>query len=147
MIPIDANLLLYAYDPSKSEHPRARAWLESTFSSEPQIGLPLVSVLAFVRIATDRRIIETPLNAERACDIVHTWLARDNVWMLEPGSRHWSIFGETLRDAGASGPRVTDVHLAALAIEHGATFFTNDRDFRIFPKLAVRFPILERRDR
>jgi predicted nucleic acid-binding protein len=31
--------------------------------------------------------------------------------------------------------------LATLAIEHGATFVTNDRDFRVFPRSSVRFPL------
>ncbi len=44
-------------------------------------------------------------------------------------------------DAGASGPRTADVHLAALAIEHGATLCTNDRDFRAFARLALDFPL------
>jgi predicted nucleic acid-binding protein len=46
-----------------------------------------------------------------------------------------------LADANVTGPRVRDAHLAALAIEHGATFYTNDRGFRLFPKLDVRFPL------
>jgi predicted nucleic acid-binding protein len=51
-----------------------------------------------------------------------------------------------LADANVTGPRVQDAHLAALAIEHGATFYKNDRDFRLFPKLDVRFPLTYRRD-
>ncbi len=143
MIAVDANLLLYAYDTSAPQHARARAWLEATFSTESVIGLPLVTILAFVRIATDYRVREGPLRPVEAASIVTTWLARDNVSVLEPGLRHWSIFAETLVETGLSGPQVTDVHLAALAIEHGATLHTNDRDFRRFPALSVRFPLLD----
>ncbi len=143
MIAVDVNLLLYAYDMAAPEHARARAWLETTFSTEPVIGLPLVTILAFVRVATDHRVREGPLRPVEAVTIVNAWLARDNVSVLEPGLRHWSIFSETLVDAGLSGPRVTDVHLAALAIEHGATLHTNDRDFHRFPALSVRFPLLD----
>ena len=141
MIAIDANLLLYAYNAEAPEHERARTWLEATFSASPLIGLPLVSVLAFIRISTDRRLSETAHTPKQASEIVSGWLLRDNVSILEPGIRHWPIFSEILIDVGASGPRVSDVHLAALAIEHGATFCTNDRDFRVFPQLDVRFPL------
>ncbi len=141
MIAVDANLLLYAYNTRAPEHARARTWLEATFSTAPLIGLPLVAVLAFVRISTDRRISEQPLAEVRAKDIVESWLSRENVSILEPGMRHWPIFFDALVATGASGPRVTDVHLAALTIEHGATLYTNDRDFRIFPELDVRFPL------
>jgi hypothetical protein len=51
MIAIDANLLLYAYDAEAREHERA-----------PLVGLPLVSVLAFVRISTDRRLSDAALS-------------------------------------------------------------------------------------
>jgi hypothetical protein len=144
MIAIDANLLLYAYNAEAREHERARAWLEATFSSLPLVGLPLVSVLAFIRISTDRRLSDAALTAEQAAEIVGTWLQRDNVSILEPGARHWPIFFDTLIDAGATGPRTTDVHLAALAIEHGATLCTNDRDFRAFTQLALDFPLRTR---
>jgi predicted nucleic acid-binding protein len=33
-----------------------------------------------------------------------------------------------------------DAHLVALAIEHGATLCTNDRDFARFPGLKVEYP-------
>jgi len=39
------------------------------------------------------------------------------------------------------GPLIMDAHLAALAIEHGATLCTNDRDFLRFPGLKVEFPL------
>jgi toxin-antitoxin system PIN domain toxin len=141
MIAIDANLLLCAYNVSAPQHVRARAWLEESFSSIPLIGLPLVSVLAFLRVITDRRISNEALPPAKAKAIVNGWLSRENISILEPGARHWPIFFGTLADNGASGARITDVHLAALAIEHGATLYTNDRDFRAFQGLDVRFPL------
>ena len=143
MIAIDVNLLLYAYNVSAPEHPRARAWLEKTFASELAIGLPLVSVLAFVRLTTDRRVTQVSKKAKEAADIVGSWLDRENVCILEPGARHWQIFFAALADSNNLGAGTTDAHLAALAIEHGATLCTNDRDFRRFENLAVRFPLLD----
>jgi predicted nucleic acid-binding protein len=40
-----------------------------------------------------------------------------------------------------TGPLVSDATLAALAIEHGATFCTTDRDFRRFEGLKLLNPI------
>jgi hypothetical protein len=34
-----------------------------------------------------------------------------------------------------------DAHLAALAIEHGATLCTNDRGFARFPDLQILYPL------
>jgi uncharacterized protein len=42
----------------------------------------------------------------------------------------------------ASGPLVSDAHLAALAVEHGATLVTNDRDFARFPDVKVDYPLM-----
>ncbi|HEX7499240.1 MAG TPA: PIN domain-containing protein [Polyangia bacterium] len=39
---------------------------------------------------------------------------------------------------------VSDAHLAALAIEHGATLITNDRDFARFGDLRVEYPLMDR---
>jgi predicted nucleic acid-binding protein len=41
----------------------------------------------------------------------------------------------------ARGALIMDAHLAALAIEHGATLCTNDRDFLRFAGLKVEFPL------
>jgi hypothetical protein len=39
------------------------------------------------------------------------------------------------------GPLIMDAHLAALAIEHGATLATTDRDFTRFPGLRILNPL------
>ena len=36
---------------------------------------------------------------------------------------------------------VEDAHLAALAIEHGATLCTTDNDFKLFPGLRLQNPL------
>jgi predicted nucleic acid-binding protein len=46
-----------------------------------------------------------------------------------------------LTKSQARGPLIMGAHLAALAIEHGATLCTNDRDFLRFPGLKVEFPL------
>ena len=69
------------------------------------------------------------------------WLERPGVAILDPGERHWGILSNLMISAQASGPLVTDAHLAALAIEHGATLCTNDRDFARFPGLRIFNPL------
>jgi predicted nucleic acid-binding protein len=41
----------------------------------------------------------------------------------------------------AAGTLTTDAHLATLAIEHGATVYTTDREFLRFPGVRVVNPI------
>jgi hypothetical protein len=47
-----------------------------------------------------------------------------------------------LPDAQIRGALVTDAHLAALAIEHGAVLYTTDRDFTRFVGLHTANPLL-----
>ncbi len=141
MILLDANLLIYAYDSLATEHSKARSWLERRFSGTEDIGLSWVTVLAFLRIATSRRYESDPMSTEEAASVVTGWIALQNVILVAPTDRHWSILSELLPKSQARGPLIMDAHLAALAIEHGATLCTNDRDFLRFPGLKVEFPL------
>ena len=140
MILVDANVLLYAYQPRSEFHQRCRAWVEEAFSGEEPVCLAWVTVLAFVRISTNPRIFEQPLLPGEAAATVASWLERPSVSVLEAGERCWEIFRQLLVDAQASGPLVTDAFLAALALENGATLVTTDRDFTRFPNLKLKNP-------
>jgi len=54
------------------------------------------------------------------------------------------VFRRPLSAGQAAGPLVTDAALAALAIDHGATLYTTDRDFSRFSGLEWKNPIEER---
>jgi toxin-antitoxin system PIN domain toxin len=141
MILVDANLLLYAYDSTAPEHRKARRWLEDVLAEPEPVLLPWQSIHAFLRIATNPRAWRTPLTIEEARAIVDEWLSLPNVLTPSAGERHWEILREFLSDSQCHGPLVTDAVLAALAVEHGATLCTNDRDFTRFPKLRFVNPL------
>ncbi len=136
MILIGANILLYAYVPSSKYHESAWVWLETTLSKPELVGLSWVTILAFLRIGTTTRILEHPFSAAEAAGIVSGWLERPPVTILNPGKRHWYILRDLMTKGQAHGPLITDAHLAALAIEHGA-----DRDFTRFPGLRSLNPL------
>lgn len=141
MILVDANLLLYAYNVSSPQHARARAWLETTLNSDERVGFGLVPILAFVRLSTNPDIFDRPIQPAKAIEIVAAWLKRPNVTLATPGDRHWQILADVALQGQARGPRLMDAHLAALAIEHGATLATADRGFGRFPGLRFTNPI------
>jgi toxin-antitoxin system PIN domain toxin len=145
MMLIDTNLLLYAYDSNASRHAAAREWLEDVFSKQEAVRLAWIVILAFLRITTHPAILLRPLALEEAIATVQEWLGRPNVRILWPTERHWDILRKLLPEAQAKGPLVTDAHLAALAIEHGAILCTNDRDFARFPGLKWINPLAARR--
>jgi len=58
---------------------------------------------------------------------------RPMVHLVHPTERHWEILHELLISTQSRANYVPDAHLATLAIEHGATLQTADRDFSRFP--------------
>ena len=141
MIVVDANLLLYAYDPNAAEHEASRLWLEATLSGSAFVRFSWLTLWAFLRIITNPRVFERPLSIAEAQGHVSAWLAQPSAGILEPGERHWEILRQLAQDGQATGPLVMDAALAAIAIEHGATLCTTDRDFARFPGLTWMNPI------
>ncbi len=140
MILVDANVLIYSYHPRGEHHAACHRWLETAFSGPRPVGLPWLSIWAFLRIITNPRAFKQPLSMREACSAVDTWLEVPIVRLLDPGEGHWDLLKQTLVDAQVSGPLVTDAALAALAQEHGAAVCTLDRDFLKFPNLTVIDP-------
>lgn len=141
MILVDANLLLYAYDTESLHHQASKNWWESALNGVTPVWLCWPTVLAFVRISTNARLLSNPLSCEEAAEIVDLWLERRTVQWIEPGLRHWGVLKQTLVKGQISGPLVTDAHLAALAEEHGAVVYSADRDFARFPGLRWVNPL------
>jgi hypothetical protein len=143
MILVDANVLLNAYDSSAQFHRPCRRWFERALNGRSHVGLPTISVLAFMRLGTNRRILATPFESHEACSIVNSWFARSNVRQIDAGPRFWQLLEQLLQQARASGPLVTDAAIAAHALENGAAVCTLDRDFRRFDGIELVDPTAE----
>jgi toxin-antitoxin system PIN domain toxin len=129
---VDANVLLYAVNQRSERHEACRSWLAAALSGSETIGLPWVSLLAFLRISTNPRILPSPLTITEASALTESWLAQPPALALSPSPRHIHLLAGLLRTTGAAGNLVTDAHIAALAVEHDATVVTLDRDVERF---------------
>lgn len=136
---VDANVLLYAVNEDAEQHERSRGWLDSALAGHEAVGFPWLSLLAFLRLST-RGLFPTPLSPDRAAGIVGLWLAQPPAVILAPGAQHLALVTALLRDAGTAGNLVNDAHLAALALEHGATVVSFDRDFGRFEGVRWELP-------
>jgi len=141
VILLDSNLLLYAFDAGAKRHAGARSWLEGVLNDAEPVGLAWAVLLAFIRIGTNPAALSQALSLEEATAIVSDLLERPTITLVHPGEQHWVLFRRLLMDAQARGDLVTDAHLAALAIEHGAMLCTTDRDFARFPGLRWQNPL------
>jgi toxin-antitoxin system PIN domain toxin len=138
---LDANIMLYAYDRSSAHHRVCRTWLEAAFNGDELVALPWQTLLAFVRLSTNPRVVRQPVSGEAACAIVGQWLAYPNITVPDPAGDFWNLFRTQVSEAQVKGPLVTDAALAALALECGAVLCTTDRDFRRFRSLRLENPL------
>ena len=140
MILVDANILIYATTECP-EQKRALEWLDGTINTGTRVGLPWASLLAFTRVVTDFRLYKGPLTTQQACGQIERWLDCPNIWTPGPSYRHMMFLRGTLEAIGAKSRLTPDAHLAALAMEHGLTLCSADRDFSRFPGLKWMNPL------
>jgi len=141
MILPDVNVLVYAHRQDGPEYPRYRRWLEEVARSEEAFGLADIVLSGFLRIVTHPRIFSHPTPVDVAVRFAEALRALPNCVPVAPGPRHWSIFCRFCREANATGNRVPDAYLAALAVESGSEWITTDRGFGRFPGLRWRHPL------
>lgn len=141
MIVVDVNLLLYAVVTGFAQHERARTWWEMTINAAGEVGLAAPAIFGFLRLVTNRQVLESPLPVDQAIGHVRDWLARPNVRLLTPGPAHIELTLRMLADLGTAGNLTTDVQLAAFAIEHRGEVYSNDNDFGRFADLVWVNPL------
>lgn len=95
----------------------------------------------FVRVVTNPRVFSPPSDIGKALRFADTLRSHPNAVVVAPGPRHWEIFSRLCREADTKGNLVADAYLAALAIESGSEWITDDRDFSRFPGLRWRHPL------
>lgn len=137
---LDVNVLVYATDTATGHHEAASAWLADVLATSETVGIPTAVAIGFVRITTNPRVMRSPLDGVAAVGIVEDLLARPTVTTPAPTRRHYRVLSDLLARTGSRGNVVSDAHLAALAIEHGAELCSYDRDFQRFPGLEWSVP-------
>ena len=137
----DVNVFVYARRRESPGHAQIRAWLETQLGGSQPFGVSELVLSSFVRIVTNRRVYFEPTPIDAALEFCAIVLAAPAAVRLRAGARHWEIFADLCRTAGARANTVPDAYLAALAIEHGATWVTLDAGFRRFAGLRVESPL------
>lgn len=144
MIIPDANLLIYAHNSADPDHQAALEWWRGLIRGDADVGVPLVVVLAFLRLTTSPRILATPLSVEDSGRRVESWFEARRVRLISPGPGHVGSLLACLRAAGTGGSLTTDAHIAALALEYRAEVHTTDLDFGRFPGVRWKNPLRRR---
>jgi uncharacterized protein len=137
----DVNLLVYAANESAPQHAPALAWAEETLSGRETVAFAWPVLIGFVRVITNPRVLQRPWGAAQAIAVVEGWLGQPPVTVVHPTGRHLAVLRDLLIPLGTAGNLTSDAHLAALAIEHGATLCSSDNDFSRFAGLSWVDPL------
>ncbi len=140
MILPDVNVLIYAFRSDSPHHAICKSWLDDVVMGEARFGISPLALSAVIRITTGRGAFGQPSSLSEALAYCNNLLRQPLCEVVEPGERHWTIFQRLCLETDMRGPRVTDAWFAALAIEHGCTWVTYDRDYARFPGLDWRLP-------
>lgn len=133
MILLDANILLYAHIEELPQFPKVSAWLVDQLSTRVEsIALSWISMTAFLRISTSKRIFSTPMTAKEAADRIDALVDHPLVQVVAPTVDHWKVLSKLITKNNLTGDIVMDAHIAAIAIEHKASVASCDKDFRRF---------------
>ena len=142
MIVPETSLLIYAVNRGASFHQRANSWLNSALVGDESVGFVWSTLTEFVRLTT-RSSLPAPLTVEEAFEIVNRWITARNARIIHPGPRHRELLQKLITAVGIGSNMVSNAHLAAIAIEHGAEVCSNDSQFNQFPGLRWRNPLAD----
>jgi uncharacterized protein len=117
MILPDVNVLVHAHNADSAAHERARLWWDACVAGTEGIGQAWATMLGFVRITTNRKVVARPLPVESVMGQIETWLALPHVHIAEPSNTHFARLRAELDRLRTAGNLTTDAHLAVLAME------------------------------
>lgn len=137
----DVNVLLYAHREDAREHADYADWLRGLADGPEPFALSELVLAAFLRLTTNARVFRDPTPTSVALAFVDELVARPGCRLVRPGPRHWTIFRDLVQATQARGSLVPDLQHAAVAIEHGCEWVTNDGDFARIPGLRWRHPL------
>lgn len=136
----DVNVLLYAFRRDSVDQAEYARWLQDAMTGQEPIGVSELVLSGVVRLATNHRVFRQPSTTSEALDFCQAVRSGPAAIPLRPSGKHWEIFSGLCRAVSTTANDVPDAYHAALALEHGAIWITNDRGFARFPNLQWRPP-------
>ena len=140
MILVDVNVLVAAHRADHPHHEVVAPWFVRLTSGDDPFWVPDTVWASFVRVSTNRRIFDVPTPLDATFDFIGAVRSQPNHVALVPTDRHLDLFEDLCRDYDAAGDLTADAYIAALALDHGGTVVSLDRDFARFERVAWERP-------
>lgn len=121
-------------------HQELKTYVERLRRAHEPFGVSDLVLSGALRVLTHPRIFVPPSPPATAHAFVTAVRNTPNAVLVAPGPRHWDLFVGLLEQSGATGNVVSDAWHAALAIEHGCEWISDDADFARFPGLRWKRP-------
>ena len=143
MIALDTNLLVYAHRNEGAHYLAAKRLLQGLAEGTQAWAIPWQCFHEFFGVVTNPRLFKPPTPRAGALAQIEAWLGSPSLVVLCESAQHWRTL-KPLIDAGEiDGPRIHDARIAALCLQHGVReLWSADRDFKRFPELTVRNPLV-----
>ena len=137
----DVNILIYAHREDSPHHSLIIKFIEKGVEDNKSFGFSNLALSGFLKVVTHPKVFNPPSEIERAISFIDSIIKHTNGVEIVPGPGHWKIFTDLCRKSGVKGNLVPDAYYAAIAIEHGCTWVTTDRDFTRFDDLKWLNPL------
>lgn len=141
MILLDVNVLVNASRTDGDRHEEFRSWFLGLQTRGEPFAVSDHILVSVVRITTNRRIFEVPSTVDAALEYCRVIREAPSCRVVAAQKGFWRELSRLVLESGAKGPMVTDAEIAAIALEHGCTLATADRDFARFPGLRWFHPL------
>jgi len=136
----DVNVVLAVYRDDHPHHVALRPWFDDLLEGTEPFSVPMVVWSSFLRLTTSRRAFAVPTPLAEAFVFVEATRSHPRYIQLDPGSQHLLLLRQLCEEANATGDLVPDAAIAAIALEHGCTVASLDRDFARFPSIDFVVP-------
>ena len=135
MLVLDVNVVVAAYRDDHSHHELIRRWFDAIVAGAETFCVPNVVWASFLRLVTNRHAFPEPAPRDEAFAFVDAVRARRGYRSIEPGALHLDLLRRVCEEGDAAGDLVPDAVIAAIALEHGCSVASLDRDFARFSSI------------
>lgn len=123
------------------EHKAAIKWLNDALAdTDATLIVCETTILAFLRITTNRKVFSPALGTDEARKFVNGLLGHPRVQLFRPTAEHFTALFDLIKKYAFHGNLTMDAHLAAIALATGAKIVTCDADFKKIRYLNVIEP-------